>query len=238
MFVVIRDAIPGVKFRKKLKGVLTQDEPTLDITGVELPETGLYYIMVIRPFRHFHDFDYCLSLDSDGEAGDSLVVAWPDDDSEENAPAASTEAKTAEVQSDDTDDEGSSVTGDSTPTEPAAVVPALTAIAPLSVAPAIAPASVSPEVKPEESPAVSLMNPEDEEGDSEEAKPVEETTVDETEEVKPEESPAASLMNPEGEEDDREEVDDDYSDEDDSADEDTSDVDEEEPMLKGAPPAI
>jgi hypothetical protein len=84
VFVVIRDAIPGVDFREKKKAVLTQDEPVLDITDVPpLPATGLYYIMVIRPFRRFHNFDYCLSLESDGTAGDNLVVAWPNDEEEE-----------------------------------------------------------------------------------------------------------------------------------------------------------
>ena len=97
VFVFIRDAIPDVEFRAKQKGELTQAEPTLDIGNINLPATGLYYIMVIRPFRRFNNFDYCLSLNSmNGTAGESLVVAWPKDESEQNAPATLADVNTAD----------------------------------------------------------------------------------------------------------------------------------------------
>lgn len=143
VFVVIRDAIPGVRFRVKKK-----HELPLLIEDLQLPEDGWYYIMVIRPLRRFHEADYCLSLvsnDPESTAWESLEVAWPNNDSEEKATSTSTEAKTAEVQKDDVADEGSSGTGDTTPAEPAEVVPAPTTVEPVSVAPAIAPTSVSPE---------------------------------------------------------------------------------------------
>ena len=212
VFVSLRDAIPGVKFRVKAKGVLP-----LVRENIELPADGLYYIMVIRPLRRFNQTDYCLTLESDNEdsqAWQTLQVAYPGDDTEENTTSTSTEAKTAEVQKDTGADEGSSGTGDTTPAEPAAVAPALTAAAPLSVAH-----------------ASSAVEPVDEGSSQEEVKPAEETIVDETEEAKPEESADETTGDAETTDDsDSEEVDDD-----DSV---SSEVDEEQPMLKGAPPGI
>ena len=186
VFLGIRDAIPDLKFRARKK-----DEMPFEMSAV-LPADGTYYVMVIRPLLRFHKTDYCLTLESnyqDSEAWKTLEVAWPSDDSEESATSTSTEAKTAVVQGDEATDDGVSDSGDSTPGEPAGAVPAFTAVAPVSVAPvSSAPAPVG-------------------EGGSEEVKPVEEITVDDTEEKKADESPVTRLMNPEDEEDDREEAD-------------------------------
>jgi hypothetical protein len=82
VFVSIRDAIPGVKFRVKEKSNLP-----LHMTVGPLEADGWYYVMVIRPLPRFHDVDYCLSLDSDNadsQVWKTLDVVWPGDDSEEN----------------------------------------------------------------------------------------------------------------------------------------------------------
>lgn len=234
VFVVIRDAIPEVDFREKKKAVLTQDEPTLDITDVQLPATGLYYIMVIRPFHRFHNFDYCLSLESDGTAGDSLVVAWPNDEKEESPTSTSAQVKTTEVQSDQGTDEVTSDSVESKGTDKSTetlVVESKENNDPVPVTlstSAIAPASVSAEG----SPAASLMNPEGEEDDREEVQTVEKTTGDESDEIVPEVVTAETV------EDDGSAGDESGSDEDDPAAHITSEGDEEVLILKGAPPAI
>ena len=136
LFVSIRDAIPGVKFRAKNKGTLplewTVEQP--------LPADGWYYIMVIRPLPRFQDVDYCLSLESDAQdsqAWQSLDVVWPGDDAEEVSTTTSTEAKTTEVQSDEVSVEESSglENENTTPGATTGLVPTPTGSEPVSLAP-------------------------------------------------------------------------------------------------------
>jgi len=171
VFLGIRDAIPNVDFRARKK-----DQMPFDMSA-DLPEDGYYYVMVIRPLLRFYKSDYCLTLESDhpdSEAWQTLDVVWPDDDSEEDTATTSTEAKTAEVQSDEVYDEGSSGSEDTTPGETPGVVPTLTGSEPVSVTPD----SIKPELVVEE-------------GTGQEVQAVEETTVDDTGEVAPAEEPAA-----------------------------------------------
>jgi hypothetical protein len=80
-FLGLRDAIPGVKVKKKKKGRLP-----LELTVEDLP-AGWYYIMVVQPIFRFdkvdYRVDYHLTLDSDhpdAEACQTLLeVAWPSD---------------------------------------------------------------------------------------------------------------------------------------------------------------
>jgi hypothetical protein len=98
VFVAVRKARPGMKFRVKTKGELP-----LDIENLQLPEDGWYYIMVIRPLPRFFSTDYCVSLEStNGATAASLQVAWPGSDSEEDAATATPdEDKAAEPESGD-----------------------------------------------------------------------------------------------------------------------------------------
>ena len=94
VFLSIRDAIPGVKFRMTNKGELP-----LEITDVQLPADGWYYLMVVRPLPRFQQSDYCLTLkseDPESKAWETLDVAWPNNESDEDATLTSAEAKTAE----------------------------------------------------------------------------------------------------------------------------------------------
>jgi hypothetical protein len=82
VFLGLRDAIPGVKVKKKKKGRLP-----LKLTVKDLPADGWYYIMVIQPFFRFHQIDYCLTVESGNaasQAWQTLEVAWPSDESEES----------------------------------------------------------------------------------------------------------------------------------------------------------
>jgi hypothetical protein len=80
-FLGLRDAIPGVKVKKKTKGKLP-----LELTVEDLP-AGWYYIMAVQPLFRYHKVDYRvdyhLTLDSDhpdAEACQTLLeVAWPSD---------------------------------------------------------------------------------------------------------------------------------------------------------------
>ena len=200
VFLGIRDAIPDVEFRVRKK-----DKMPFEMSAV-LPEDGTYYIMVIRPLLRYHKTDYCLTLESnyeDSEAWKTLEVAWPSDDSAASATSTSTEAKTAEVQSDKEADDGASGSDDPNGTDKSTetldgepeenndqvpVTLSTSAVTPTSVSLVETTVGETDEVRPEVPPAVSLMNPDDEQDDGEELQPVEETTVDETDEVKPEES--------------------------------------------------
>ena len=174
VFVVIRDAIPGVTFREKKKAELP-----LEMTDVLLsPVDGWYYLMVIRPLRRHHQVDYCLSLKSDdpeSKAWETLTVAWPSSDgSEEDTTLTSAEANTVEeVQSDEVSDEGSLGSEDTIPADTTGVVPTLTASEPVGVI-------------PDSSASVPV-----DEGSSQEVQAIEETAVDDTGEVALAEEPAA-----------------------------------------------
>jgi hypothetical protein len=190
VFVGIRDAIPGVKFRAKNKGTLP-----LEMEVEPLPEDGWYYIMVIRPLPRFQNVDYCISLESDlevSQAWQTLDVVWPGDDSEEESTTVSADAKVPEPVSVAPDsstvesvDEGSSEDG-------AEAVDVTTV-------------DQSAGVTPEQSPTKSLMNPDDEGDSEEEPEAAEGTTVDQSAGVTPEQSPTESLMNPDDEGDSEEE---------------------------------
>jgi hypothetical protein len=85
-FLGLRDAIPGVKVKKKTKGRLP-----LELTVEDLPADGWYYIMVDQPLFRFHKVDYLvdyhLTLESGGPAGQAcqtLEVAWPSNNVEED----------------------------------------------------------------------------------------------------------------------------------------------------------
>jgi hypothetical protein len=85
-FLGLRDAIPGVKVKKKTKGRLP-----LELTVEDLP-AGWYYIMVVQPLFRFDKVDYWvdyhLTLDTGDPAGQTcqtLRVAWPSADSEEDS---------------------------------------------------------------------------------------------------------------------------------------------------------
>jgi hypothetical protein len=78
VFLGVRDSIPGVDLRVRKKNTLPMD---LEVTN--LPATGSYYIMVIRPLFRLHKADYCLTLESDdpeNQAWQTLQVAWPDEE--------------------------------------------------------------------------------------------------------------------------------------------------------------
>jgi hypothetical protein len=86
VFLGLRDAIPGVKVKKKKKGRLP-----LELTVKDLPADGWYYIMVVQPIFRFDKVDYWvdyhLTLDSSDQAGQAcqtLEVVWPGDDAEED----------------------------------------------------------------------------------------------------------------------------------------------------------
>jgi hypothetical protein len=81
VFLGLRDAITGVEIRERTKGTLP-----LELTVDNLAE-GQYYIMVIQPLFRFNKVDYCLTLESDSQdsqAWETLEVAWPSDESEDN----------------------------------------------------------------------------------------------------------------------------------------------------------
>jgi len=173
VFAVIRDAIPGVKFRVKKKGELP-----LVFEPMQLPPDGdgWYYIMVMRPHHRFQEVDYCLSLQSDdleSKVWETLTVAWPSDESAEDTTLTSAEAQTLEVQSDEVSDEGSLGSEDTFSADTTGVVPTLTASEPVSVIPD---SSTSAPV---------------DEGSSQELQAVEETVVDDTGEATLAEEPAA-----------------------------------------------
>ena len=74
-------------------------ELPLEITDVQLPADGWYYLMVVRPLPRFQQSDYCLTLkseDPESKAWETLDVAWPNNESDEDATLTSAEAKTAE----------------------------------------------------------------------------------------------------------------------------------------------
>jgi hypothetical protein len=85
-FLGLRDAIPGVKVKKKKKGRLP-----LELTVENLPADGWYYIMAVQPLFRYHKVDYRvdyhLTLDSGdpaAQACQTLEVVWPGDDAEED----------------------------------------------------------------------------------------------------------------------------------------------------------
>ena len=207
IFVGIRDAIPGVKFRAKDKGTL----PLEWTVEPPLPADGWYYIMVIRPLRRFQDVDYCLSLESDDEnsqAWQTLDVVWPDDDSTENTASSVDEQNLAEPLTDDAAADAAEQTLEE-PTIEATEEPAV--LGAPSIAEETTTVDESSVVAPEnstEEPAV-LGAPSIAE---------ETTTVDESGVVAPENST------------------DGISGQDESAETDTSDVAGEDPLLKNAPP--
>ncbi|MEE9531778.1 MAG: hypothetical protein V3W52_12335, partial [Syntrophobacteria bacterium] len=78
VFLGVRDSIPGVDLRVRKKNTLP-----MDLEVMNLPATGSYYIMVIRPLFRLHKADYCLTLESDdpeNQAWQTLQVAWPDEE--------------------------------------------------------------------------------------------------------------------------------------------------------------
>ena len=125
VFVSIRDAIPGVKFRMTTKGELP-----LEMENVQLPPVdGWYYLMVIRPLPRFYESDYCLTLkseDPESKAWETLEVAWPTDESAQDGALTSDEAQTAEVLNDESANEGSPDSEDTTLGETTGVVPSIT----------------------------------------------------------------------------------------------------------------
>ena len=85
-FLGLRDAIPGVKVKKKTKGKLP-----LELTVENLPADGWYYIMAVQPLFRYHKVDYRvdyhLTLDSGdpaAQACQTLEVVLPGDDAEED----------------------------------------------------------------------------------------------------------------------------------------------------------
>jgi hypothetical protein len=85
-FLGLRDAIPGVRVKKKTKGKLP-----LELTVENLPADGWYYIMAVQPLFRYHKVDYRvdyhLTLDSGdpaAQACQTLEVVWPGDDAEED----------------------------------------------------------------------------------------------------------------------------------------------------------
>lgn len=81
VFLGLRDAIPGVEIRERTKGTLP-----LELKVKNLAD-GQYYIMVMQPLFRFNKIDYCLTLESDSQdsqAWETLEVAWPSDESEDN----------------------------------------------------------------------------------------------------------------------------------------------------------
>ncbi|MCG6945599.1 MAG: pre-peptidase C-terminal domain-containing protein [Deltaproteobacteria bacterium] len=97
VFLGIRDAIPGVDYRKR-----TKDHVPFSMSAT-LPADGTYYVMVIRPLLRFYQTDYCLSLTSslqeDSQAWKTFEVAWPDDESEDDISASTSAAESEDVQS-------------------------------------------------------------------------------------------------------------------------------------------
>ena len=82
LFLGLRDAIPGYKKRARTKGKLP-----LELAVEDLAE-GQYYIMIIQPLFRYNKVDYCLTLESDyddSQAWESLEMAWPKDESEDNS---------------------------------------------------------------------------------------------------------------------------------------------------------
>jgi hypothetical protein len=78
VFLGVRDSIPGVDLRVRKKNTLP-----MELEVMNLPATGSYYIMVIRPLFRLHKADYCLTLESDdpeSQAWQTLQVAWPDEE--------------------------------------------------------------------------------------------------------------------------------------------------------------
>ncbi len=78
VFLGVRDSIPGVDLRVRKKNTLP-----MDLEVMNLPATGSYYIMVIRPLFRLHKADYCLTLESDdpeNQAWQTFDVAWPDEE--------------------------------------------------------------------------------------------------------------------------------------------------------------
>ena len=141
VFVSIRDAIPGVKFRVTNKGELP-----LEMTDVHLPADGWYYLMVIRPLPRFYQSDYCLTLkseDPESKAWETLEVAWPTDESAQDGALTSDEAQTAEFLNDESAEEPVSETTVESPTAGAPAIEEETTVEPSSevVAPAEEPAS-------------------------------------------------------------------------------------------------
>ena len=104
LFLGLRDAIPGYKKRARTKGTLP-----LELAVEDLAE-GQYYIMIIQPLFRYNKVDYCLTLESNydnSQAWESLEVAWPKDESEDDTtPTSAAESK--DVQNDtETVDSGS-----------------------------------------------------------------------------------------------------------------------------------
>ena len=126
LFLGLRDAIPGVQIRERTKGTLP-----LKLEVENLAE-GQYYIMVIQPLFRFNKVDYCLTLESDydgSQAWESLRVAWPHDESDDDT-ASTSAAEPEEVQkSTETVDSGSA------DDDPVPVALSTTAIAPTSAPP-------------------------------------------------------------------------------------------------------
>ncbi len=128
VFLGLRDKIEGVDLRVKKKGTIP-----MDLTVEQLPADGSYYIMVIRPLPRFYRTDYCLSLESpDSQIWESLQLAWPGDDTEEDSTTTSAEVNVAEPQNDEGAVVAASTANEpdsgSTVNEPATVSPEETAI--------------------------------------------------------------------------------------------------------------
>jgi len=94
VFLGLRDKIDGVDLKINKKGTIP-----LEIKDAELPATGWYYIMVIRPLPRFFRTDYCLTLETtNSDTANSLQLVWPGDDSQQDA-TTEEEAMAAESKS-------------------------------------------------------------------------------------------------------------------------------------------
>jgi hypothetical protein len=95
VFLGLRDKIDGVDLRINNKGTIP-----LEIKEAELPATGWYYIMVIRPLPRFFRTDYCLTLETtNSDTANSLQLVWPGDNSQQDTTTNEEESMTAETQS-------------------------------------------------------------------------------------------------------------------------------------------